>query len=178
MKHTDAAIYYLSIHTTLILALIQNLRHSCGKRLNNTMHFICTQMFDHTGDSALTLPRVKQPSVQQGEILANILSAYNKKHCWSSEVEQIIFDYKMCTSNPPKASKEPFRFSDSNSPSTTERKEWTKKKPRWDLSGDLSPLAGLYGWLTVRYDDFPEFLGNVYKGNSWRADPELLNKMS
>jgi len=61
---------------TLILALIQNLRHSCGERLNNTMRFICTQMFVHTGDPALTLPRVNQTSVQQGEILANILSAY------------------------------------------------------------------------------------------------------
>lgn len=75
-------------------------------------------MFIHTGDSALTLPRVNKTSVQQGEILANILSPSNKKHGQISEVEKITSNHKMYTPKPPKASKEPFRFSDSNSPST------------------------------------------------------------
>lgn len=77
MKHTDAAIYKpFNSH----YPYFGSDPESKAFLWQTSMHFICTQMFVHTGDSALTLPRVNQASVQQGEILANILSAYNKEH--------------------------------------------------------------------------------------------------
>lgn len=90
--------------------------------------------------NALTLPRVKQTSVQQGEILANILSAYNKKNIVEAVKWSRLYPITKCVLQTLlKLQKSP---SDSVTPThlQQQRGETEEKTPPWDPSGDLSPL--------------------------------------